>query len=245
MRTSNPVLSQNRFTVEGTFTTQKMTIDGVVNKTFIMFALVLASSYWVWSKFNETMIAADIGVYMMVGIIGGLVVAIITVFKPTVSAITAPIYALLEGLALGGISAFMESSYPGIVVQAVSLTFAVFFSLLFVYRTGLIKVTEKFRLMVVAATGGIFLVYMLSFILGFFSINIPFIHESGLIGIGFSLVVIAVAAMNLVLDFDFIERGAEKGFPKHMEWYASFGLMVTLIWLYLEILRLLSKLRSR
>lgn len=242
MRTGNPVLSEKRFNIEGTFS-EKMTIDGVVNKTFLMFALVLASSYWIWSKFSETLIVADITLYMMVGIFGGLVFALITTFKPTVANITAPIYAILEGLALGGISAFMEASYPGIVIQAVSLTFAVFFSLLFVYRTGLIKVTENFKLMVVAATGGIFLIYMLSFVLSFFNINIPLIHDSGMFGIIFSLVVVAIAAMNLVLDFDFIEKGAEKGFPKYMEWYASFGLMVTLIWLYLEILRLLSKMR--
>lgn len=242
MRTSNPVLSDKRFTAEGTFT-DKMTIDGVVNKSFIMFALVLASAYWIWNKFYNTLIVSDISMYMFLGIFGGLVVAMITIFKPTVSKITAPIYALLEGLVLGGISAFMESSYPGIVIQAVSLTFAVFFTLLFVYRTGIIKVTENFRLMVVAATGGIFVIYMLSFVLSFFNINLPLIHDSGIFGIGFSLVVVAIAAMNLVLDFDFIEKGAERGFPKYMEWYAAFGLMVTLIWLYLEILRLISKSR--
>ena len=242
MRTGNPVLSDKSFNVtavgEG-----RMTIDGVVNKSAILLGLLLLSAYWVWSKFFETFIFADVAAYMWLGIIGGLITAVITTFKPRVANITAPLYALLQGLALGGISAFLESRYPGIVIQAVALTFAVFFSLLAVYRSGLIKVTENFRLMVVSATGGIFVVYMLSFVLGVFGINMPFIHDSGLFGIGFSLVVIAIASMNLVLDFDFIESGVEKGAPKHMEWYASFGLIVTLVWLYIEILRLLSKLR--
>ena len=179
------------------------------------------------------------------GAIGGLIVAIITVFKKHWSYVTAPIYALLEGLMLGGISAMMEAIYPGIVFQAIALTFGVLFSLLFAYKTRLIKVTENFKLGVAAATGGIFLIYLVSWIAGMFGTGIPYIHESGLIGIGFSLFVVVIAALNLVLDFDFIEKGAENGAPKYMEWYAAFGLMVTLIWLYIEILRLLTKLRRR
>jgi uncharacterized YccA/Bax inhibitor family protein len=150
-----------------------------------------------------------------------------------------------EGLFLGGISSIFEAQFPGIVIQAVGLTLGTLVGLLFAYKSGLIKVTENFKLGVAAATGGIFLIYMASFVLGFFGVGIPFIHESGLIGIGFSLVVVVIAALNLVLDFDFIERGAEAGAPKYMEWYGAFGLMVTLIWLYLEMLRLLAKLRSR
>jgi uncharacterized YccA/Bax inhibitor family protein len=242
MRTGNPVLSEKRFTVEGAFT-EKMTVEGVVNKSFLMFALLLVSAYWIWTKFYETYIIADIGIYMTIGIFGGLIVALVTVFKPNIAHITAPVYAILEGLALGGVSAFLETQYPGIVIQAVSLTFAVFFSLLFIYRSGIIKVTENFKLMVAAATGGIFIIYLLSFVLGFFGLHMSFIHEGGLFGIIFSLVVIAIASMNLVLDFDFIEKGAEQGMPKYMEWYASFGLMVTLIWLYFEILRLIAKSR--
>ena len=242
MRTGNPVLTDKSFNVTAVGA-ERMTIDGVVNKSAILLGLLLVSAYWVWDKFFDSLNYASVSGYMWVGIIGGLVAAVVTTFKPNIANITAPVYALLEGLALGGISAFLESRYPGIVIQAVSLTFAVFFSLLVAYRSGLIQVTENFKLMVVSATGGIFVVYMLSFVLGMFGINMPFIHEGGLFGIIFSLVVIAVAAMNLVLDFDFIESGVDKGAPKYMEWYASFGLMVTLVWLYIEILRLLSKMR--
>ncbi len=159
--------------------------------------------------------------------------------------ITAPIYSVLEGFFVGGISAVFEAQFPGIVMQAVGLTMCTLFGLLAAYKSGLIKVTENFRLGVIAATGRIALIYFLSFILRFVGVGIPFIHDSGLIGIGFSLFVVAVAAMNLVLDFDFIESGAQLGAPKYMEWYAAFGLMVTLIWLYIEILRLLAKLKSR
>ena len=158
---------------------------------------------------------------------------------------TAPIYALLEGLALGGISAIFEARFPGIVVQAVGLTFGALFCLLIAYKSGMIKVTENFKLGVVSATGAIALFYVVSLLLGMFGISLPFIHGSGIIGIGFSLFVVAIAALNLVLDFDFIENGADRGAPKYMEWYAAFGLIVTLVWLYIEILRLLSKIRSR
>jgi uncharacterized YccA/Bax inhibitor family protein len=182
---------------------------------------------------------------MIGGGIGGFIVAIITIFKKTWAPFTTPIYAILEGLLLGGLSAFIESMYPGIVLQAVALTFGTLFSLLFAYKSGLIRATENFKLGVVAATGGIALIYLVSFILGMFGTSIPFIHENGLMGIGFSAFVVVIAALNLVLDFDFIETGAAKGAPKYMEWYATFGLLVTLVWLYIEILRLLTKLRSR
>jgi len=152
---------------------------------------------------------------------------------------------ILLFLMLGGISSIFESMYPGIVIQAVALTFGTLFALLFAYKSGLIKATENFKLGVAAATGAIFMIYLATIVLGMFGVSIPFIHESGLIGIGFSLFVVTIAALNLVLDFDFIETGAETGAPKFMEWYAAFGLMVTLVWLYIEILRLLAKLRSR
>ena len=158
---------------------------------------------------------------------------------------TAPLYSILEGFFLGGISAIFENQYPGIVIQAVSLTLGTLFCLLLAYRSGLIKATENFKLGVAAATGGIALIYLSTLVLGIFGVNMPFIHESGMIGIGFSLFVVTVAALNLVLDFDFIENGVAHGAPKYMEWYAAFGLMVTLIWLYIEILRLLMKLRGR
>jgi uncharacterized YccA/Bax inhibitor family protein len=183
--------------------------------------------------------------WMIGGLIGGLVFALVTVFKKEWARGTAPFYAALEGMFLGGLSAMVEAQFPGIVLQAVGLTFGTLFALLAVYKSGLIKVTENFRLGVAAATGGILLVYLVSWILGFFGMSMPLLHSSGWMGIGFSLVIIVIAALNLVLDFDFIENAAERGAPKYVEWYAAFGLLVTLVWLYIEILRLLMKLRER
>jgi len=182
---------------------------------------------------------------LVAGGIGGFIVAMVTIFKKEWSPVTAPIYALLEGLVLGGASAMMEMRFHGIAIQAVSLTFGTLIAMLIGYRSGLIKVTDKLRLGIVAATGGIAVFYFLQFILGFFGVHFTSINGSGPIGIGFSLVVVVVAAMNLVLDFDLIENGARYGAPKYMEWYSAFALMITLIWLYFEILRLLSKFRSR
>ena len=183
--------------------------------------------------------------YTIAGAIGGFIVALVTVFKKTWSPITAPIYAVLEGLMLGGLSAIFEMQFKGIVVQAVGLTFGTLFCMLMAYKSGLIQATENFKLGVAAATGAICLLYFITMILGFFGVHMPYIHESGIVGIGFSLFVVVIAALNLVLDFDFIESGAASGAPKYMEWYGAFGLLVTLVWLYIEILRLLSKLRSR
>jgi uncharacterized YccA/Bax inhibitor family protein len=173
------------------------------------------------------------------------VVALVTIFKKEWAGITAPLYALLEGLAIGGISAVFEAQFPGIVIQAVALTFGTCLALLLAYKSRLIRATENFKLGVVAATGGIALFYLITFILSFFGVRVSIFYSSGWMGIGFSLFVCVIAALNLVLDFDFIEQGAAQGAPKYMEWYGAFGLMVTLIWLYLEILRLLAKLRSR
>jgi uncharacterized YccA/Bax inhibitor family protein len=171
--------------------------------------------------------------------------ALVTIFKQNWSPVTAPIYALLEGFVIGGLSAMLEQQFHGIAMQAAGLTFGTLFCLLLAYSSGMIRVSENFKMGVVAATGGIMLVYLASMILGFFGHTIPYIHDSGPIGIGFSLLVVGVAAMNLVLDFDLIKSAAERGAPKYMEWYGAFALMVTLIWLYIEMLRLLSKLRSR
>jgi uncharacterized YccA/Bax inhibitor family protein len=173
------------------------------------------------------------------------VVALITIFKKNLAPTTAPIYAVLEGLFLGGLSAMFEAQFSGIAVQAIFGTFGTMGGLLLAYRTGLIKATENFRLGVFAATAGIALLYLVSFVMGFFGKSIPFIHQSGTFGILFSVFVVIIAALNLVLDFDFIEKGEEVGAPKYMEWYAAFGLLVTLVWLYVEMLRLLAKLRSR
>jgi uncharacterized YccA/Bax inhibitor family protein len=183
--------------------------------------------------------------FMIGGLIGGLVLALVTVFKKEWAGFTAPGYAVCEGLVLGALSAIFELQYPGIVMQAVALTFGTLFCLLMAYKTQIIRVTEKFRLGVFVATAAIALVYLVSIVLGFFHIQVPFMVGSGLVSIGFSLFVVGIAALNLVLDFDMIERGAEAGAPKYMEWYGAFGLMVTLVWLYMEILRLLAKLRGR
>jgi uncharacterized YccA/Bax inhibitor family protein len=183
--------------------------------------------------------------WLIVGVIGGFITALITSFRPQSSAISAPIYAVFEGLFLGGISAVLEMQYSGIVIRAVALTLAVFAAMLFFYKSGIIKVTQKFMLGVFAATAGIALVYLVSFIAGLFGANLAFLYGNSNLSIGISLFVVAIAALNLVLDFSFIERAAGSGAPRYMEWYGAFGLMVTLVWLYLEILRLLAKVASR
>jgi uncharacterized YccA/Bax inhibitor family protein len=219
-----------------------MTLNGTVNKTGILLLCALATAGWTWHLFLQS---ADIAPLMLIGCFGGFIVSLVTIFKKEWSPMTAPIYALLEGLALGGISAILDARYHGIGIQAVSLTFGTLFVLLLAYSSGWIPVTDKMRMGIVAATGGIAVFYLLEMLLGFFGVHFTTINGSSPIGIGFSLVVVAVAALNLVLDFDFIERGVQVGAPKYMEWYGAFGIMVTLVWLYLEILRLLNKMRSR
>ncbi len=253
MKSSNPALGGKTFEQyqPGIQTAGAMTINGTINKTLILLALVVIPAVWVWDMFYASGIDSEGGLqnaglmyWLYGGLFGGLIFAFITIFKKTWAPFTAPIYAILEGLFIGGISAIFEVQFSGIVFQAVSLTFGTLFAMLVTYRMGLIKVTEKFKMGVVAATGAIFVVYLLSFVLSMFSVNVPFIHSGGTIGILFSLFVIVIAALNLVLDFDFIEKGAEHGAPKYMEWYGAFGLIVTLVWLYIEFLRLLSKLRQ-
>lgn len=247
MRTSNPALTPQAFSGLQYVAdrSEQMTISGVVNKTLILLLCVLLTAGWTWVQYFKTGNAAAITAYMWVGLIGGLVVAITTIVKKEWSPITAPIYALLEGLFIGAISAIFEAAYPGLVIQATTLTFGTLGAMLFLYKSGIIQVTDKFRLGIVAATGGIAIFYGISIILGFFGVNIPYVFTSSAFGIAFSLFVVAIAALNLVLDFDFVEQGTTHGLPKYMEWYASFGLMVTLIWLYIEMLRLLAKLRDR
>ncbi len=244
MRTSNPALNAKTFERfgPGAVTGEVMTIEGAVNRTAFLLLLLAATATWTWS---QTFAGVAVEGYLLGGILGGFVVALVTIFKPAWAPVTAPIYAALEGLALGAISAYFEARFPGMVIQGVALTFGVLAALLLAYRSGLIPVTEKFRLGVVAATGGIAIFYLVAMGLSFFNITIPFLHEGSALGIAFSLFVVVIAALNLVLDFDFIQQGAQQGAPKVAEWYAAFGLIVTLVWLYLEILRLLSKLRSR
>jgi|TARA_B110000263_G_C15229765_1_gene474037 uncharacterized YccA/Bax inhibitor family protein len=252
MRSGNPVLNDRTFARHVDLTGEdRMTLMGTVHKTAFLLILLVATASATWKMVmtvnaeGQLVAAPGLYGYMIGGAIGGLIFALITAFKPKWAPVTAPIYAALQGLFIGAISAFAESRFPGIVLQAVGLTFGTLFALLGAYRSGLIKATENFKLGVCAATGGIMLIYMATFILGMFGVQIPFIHGSGLFGIGFSAFVVVIAALNLVLDFDFIENGADNGAPKYMEWVGAFGLMVTLVWLYIEILHLLMKLRSR
>jgi len=249
IKTSNPALGDKTFTDlarGGQFgdaaATGSMTLSGTVNKTGILLLCCMATAAYTWRLFLQSAgDASAVGGLM----IAGFIVAMVTIFKKEWAPVTSPIYALLEGLVLGGISAVTNARYPGIGIEAVTLTFGTLFVLLLAYSSGLIPVTEKFRMGIVAATGGICAFYLLELVLGFFGVHFATINGNGLIGIGFRVVVVIVAALNLVLDFDFIETGVKAGAPKYMEWYGAFGIMVTLVWLYLEILRLLSKLRSR
>lgn len=252
IRSGNPALKESTFLDLGSGVVVSrdagaMTLNGTVNKTGLLLLLCVLTAAFAW---NQTLtpqgeLAPGAGIYLWGGAIGGLVLGLVTAFKKTWAPVTAPLYAMIEGFFLGAISAIYNAQFEGIVMQAVLLTFGTLFALLFAYRSGLIRATENFKLGVVAATGGIALIYLATIVLRMFDINIPFIHDSGLIGIGFSLFVVVIAALNLVLDFDFIEHGVEQGAPKYMEWYGAFGLMVTLVWLYVEFLRLLSKLQSR
>ena len=241
MRSGNPALNKKTFENLTNTSGGVMTLDGAVNKTAISLLLLMCAAYYTYSSQNLSLIWP--------GFIGGFIVAIVTIFKKEWSPITVPIYAVLEGLALGGISSVFEANaYAGIVQQAIFLTFGIFFTLLFAYKTKIIKATENFKLGVTAATGGIALFYLISMLFNVFGGSpSPLLDSSngGLMGIGFSLFVVVIASLNLVMDFDFIEDAAEKGVPKYMEWYGAFGLLVTLVWLYLEILRLLAKLSRR
>ena len=239
LRSGNPALNKNTFKGLQTSEGQIMTIDGTVNKTSIALIILLVSAYYTFSTSNTN--------FIFIGFIAGLILAIATIIKKQWAPITVPIYAICEGLALGGISSIYESMYTGIVQQAIFLTIGIFAALLFAYKTKIIKATENFKLGVFAATGGIALVYLVSFVMSFFGsgLSIMSIQNASIMSIGFSVFVVIIASLNLVLDFDFIEEASEIGVPKYMEWYATFGLLITLIWLYLEILRLLAKLQSR
>ena len=223
-----------------------MTVRGTLNKFFLLFLLVMATASLTWSAYFQ---GKDVTAWIMVGAFGGLAVAITMAFKPMWANFLAPVYALLEGAFVGGISAFYSFAFaktaPGIVMQAVGLTFGVVIAMYFLYRFQIIKATEKFKSIVITATVGIAIFYLIAMGLRFFSIDIPFLHEGSTLGIVFSLVIVGLAAMNLILDFDMIEKGSEMGAPKYMEWYGAFGLLVTIVWLYIEILRLLSKINSR
>jgi uncharacterized YccA/Bax inhibitor family protein len=219
-----------------------MTLEGTVNKTGISLLILLFTAALAWNRVFGAAAALPL---LWLGLGGGLVVGLVTAFKRDLAPVTTPVYAALEGLMLGTVSLGFERAYPGVVINAVGLTLGTLAMLLLAYRSGLIRPTENVKLGIVAATGAVALLYFVSMALSFFGKTIPYIHESSPIGIGFSVFVVGLAALNLVLDFDFIERGAEAGAPKYMEWYGAFGLLVTLVWLYLEILRLLAKLQGK
>ena len=252
IKTSNPALGQNTFRdVAGSGyggaidAANRMTLSGTVNKTAILLLCAVATAAWTWRLFIVSHDVSAVSGMMMLGFIGGMILAFVTIFKKEWAPICAPLYALFEGLALGGISAIFELRYPGIAFEAVGLSFATLFVMLFLYKARIIKVTKKFMIGVIAATGGIMLFYIVEMLLGFFGIHMfASLNGSGPIGIGFSLLIVGVAALNLVLDFDFIEQGVTYGAPKYMEWYGAFGIMVTLVWLYLEMLRLLAKINN-
>lgn len=240
----NPVLSEKAFqevssvlTTEGTIATPRqarMTMAGAVNKSLLLGLLLTVTATWSYLYPNP--------LFLWLGALGGLGIVLVVVFKKAWSPWLAPLYAGLEGLFLGTISALYGGIYHGVVFQAITLTMAVFFSMLFLYKARIISVTDRFRAGVIMATAAIASVYILFFILSLFGIHLPFLHEGGLFGIGISLVIIGVAAMNLLLDFDFFEKGARFGAPLYMEWFAAMGLLITLVWLYVEILRLLAML---
>mgnify|MGYP001233215110 CR=1 FL=1 len=238
-RSGNPALNSKVFKGFSKTSGELMTLNGTVNKTGLSLLILIVCAGYTYQTANTN--------FIFVGLIGGFIAALITIFKKEWAPYTVPVYAVLEGLALGGISAIYNHMYTGIVQQAIFLTFGVFFALLFAYKSRIIKPTENFKLGIFAATAGIGVVYLISFVMSLFGSGLSIMspQNSSLMSIGFSLFVVVIAALNLVLDFDFIEEASEMGLPKYMEWYGAFGLLVTLVWLYLEILRLLAKLNSR
>lgn len=245
LRTANPALRPKIFESvrTGADAALSMTLQGTVNKTGILLTLVAVCATFTWNAYRTNPGASVF--WLLVGLVGGFIVALVTIFKKEWAIFTAPLYAVFEGLMLGALSATFEARFPGIAIQAVGLTIGTLLAMLIAYTSGLIKPTQKFKMGVIAATGGIMLVYLATMGLGFFGIHIPYIYNSGIVGIGFSLFVVVIAALNLVLDFDLIETGVSSAAPKFMEWYCAFALLVTLVWLYLEMLRLLSRINRR
>lgn len=247
LKSGNPALNDKTFERDYSLSdAEVMTERGTLNKFFLLCILVIAAASCTWSAALD---GKDISSWIWIGALGGLGVAIVTIFKPVWAPFLAPIYALLEGLFVGGISIMYNNAFekfaPGIVMQAVALTFGTVIAMFLLYRFRIIKATERLKSVIITATMGIAVFYLIAIGLRFFNIDIGFIHEGSTLGIVFSLVVVGVAALNLILDFDRIESGIAMGAPKYMEWYGAFGLIVTIVWLYLEILRLLSKLNSR
>ena len=246
-RSGNPSLNDRVFGSQPrpAFGEERMTLQGSINKSFLLLVVLLAGAFWPWSQYLTTGDASVVTVPLTVGALGGFILAMIISFKANLAPVLSIPYAALEGLAIGSFSALLERRYPGIAIQAVGLTFAVFAVMLVAYKLNIIRATARFRAVVIGATGAIAVVYLVSMVLGLFHVQAPLmvLISSTPLGIIISLVIVGVAALNLILDFDFIESGAAQGAPRYMEWYAAFGLLVTMVWLYLEILRLLSKMR--
>ena len=250
-KSGNPTLTEKMFdksTVVMAENQGVMSVRGAINKFGFLMLMVIAGAAYNWQLFQELK-QSTMTILMMVGAIGGFVIALGITFKPNWAAYLAPAYGLLQGLFIGGISAIMnklfEAKYPGLVMQAVGLTFGVALAMFLLYNFRIIKATEKFKSVIIASTLGIGIFYLITMVLNMFGVNVSFMHDSSLLSIGISLFVVGIAAMNLILDFDMIEQGAERGAPKFMEWYGAFGLLVTIVWLYIEMLKLLSKLGSR
>jgi uncharacterized YccA/Bax inhibitor family protein len=255
LATSNPAFNHEMFAnyeqVYGASRSTAMTVQGTIGKTFALLAILSATAIWSWSATLNGQLQPGV---MWGALIGGAILAMVTIFRPSFAPWTAPVYAGFEGVFLGAFSCLIENSivdrlgqprYPGIAIQAVSMTAGTLFVMLFVFATRLVRVTDRLRAGIVGATGALCLVYLIAFVARLFGAHVPFINDPSPIGIGFSVFVVGLAAFNLLLDFDFIEKGSQAGAPKYMEWYGAFGLMVTLVWLYLEILRLLRKFQDR
>jgi uncharacterized YccA/Bax inhibitor family protein len=246
-RTGNPGLNERTFAglPRASVAGEAMTLQGTINKAFLLLVVLLAAALWPWSQFFASADPASVAPAVLIGLVGGLVFGLIISFKPTLAPYLSIPYAACEGLLIGGISAVLEKRYPGIAIQAVGLTIGVMAALLLAYTMRIIRVTQRFRAIVVGGTGAIFLLYLVSAVLGLFHVNVSFLNDASPLSMGVSLVIIGFAALNLVLDFDLIETGVAQSAPRYMEWYAAFGTLVTLVWLYLEILRLLGQFRQR
>lgn len=242
----NPSFGKNTYDKVGRSvdTSNVMTVNGAINKTGILLSLVVVSAMVTWNMFSSLAFQSMVMTLMWVGFIGAFIVAIVVILKKELAPYLSPAYAVLEGLALGALSVYINSMYPGIVFQALVLTFVVATLMLLLYRFKIIQATQKFKSVIFIATASIAVFYLGSFILSFFGIYSP-IYGFSLFSIGLSVFIVIIAALNLIIDFDFIEKGAEFGAPKYMEWYGAFGLMLTLVWLYIEILRLLVKIAGR
>ncbi|MFV0336911.1 MAG: Bax inhibitor-1/YccA family protein [Chthoniobacterales bacterium] len=240
MPSSNPTLRPAAFENVERSVGPAMSLSGTINRSAILLLLVILGASYTWNTTSQYAPILTFG-----GGIAGFIIAMVTIFKMKWAPFTSPVYALCEGLFLGGISAMYNTQSQGIVLQAVMLTFGVLATMLFLYQMRIIRVNDTFRTVITAAIGGIALVYVVGFVLGFFGIQMPFINDASPIGIGISLFIVGIASLSLALDFDTIEKGIQARAPRYMEWYCAFGLMISLIWLYLEILRLLSKLNRR